>query len=770
MKEPFAICLVMLKNFIKNNFLSRIFFLCLLVVLPPLSVYALQDKPLASVGVAGGPVYAIAVTPDKSKAVYIGTGSGIYKSVNGEDIWKAVNEGLGSTYVYDIVPNTITGTILYASTKEGIFKTTDDGNKWATAGLADYQTYCLAVNPVTITYLAVGTPAGIFRSTDGGTGWTKEPSGPSNVYSLAINPQSPLTVYAGSFGAGVYKSTDFGASWTQTGNGPKVVNALAINPTTPAVVYAGTDSGLYKTTDSGTSWSAIGDEFADTPVYSIAIPSSNASIVYIATDTGVYTTTDAGSSWKSISSGIPAEGQKGPFVREIVIDPRTNTTLYAGTYSGSNNDVNIYKSTNSGSSWTQINRKLSTTVVNCFAFNPNDASSMFAGTSTLAVLKSNNGGQSWTESNEGITNYLVRAMAVNPASSNVYAGTSSGLFISSDTGETWEAASPNPEIYSIALDPHVPENIYTGTNRGIFLSSDEGKTWFSLNNNLTNPYIYSIVFHPEKSGYIYAGTNGDGIFKSTSGGAAWSPVNEGLDYLQILTLAIAPSSPYALYAGTKGGGVYISSDEGTTWEPASSDFEGFTATSIAVNPADMDIVYAAMENNGFYRNTDGGQTWEAGAEDIADTTVYSLALDPRDSQTLFVALAGNIKTYTFNLPPYVPSAPNPSNEAVNQPRTTTLRWSGGDPDKGESISYNIYFGTDKNFDNRTAAVATASYTPSSLQLSQTYYWKVTAVDSHAAETEGDIWKFTTAVSNPPDRPSNPSPANGAQKQSTIITL
>lgn len=759
----------MLKKFIKNNSPLLLFFLCMLVV-QPLSAHALQEKPLASVGLAGGPIYAIAVIPDTSNAVYIGTGSGIFKSVNGENIWKAVNEGLGSTYVYDIVPDTITGTILYASTKEGIFKTTDEGNKWATAGLADYQTYCLAVNPVTTTYLAAGTPAGVFISTDGGTGWTKEPTGPLNVYSLAINPQSPLTLYAGSFGDGVYKSTDFGASWAQTGSGPKAVNHLAINPSTPATVYAGTDIGLYKTTNSGTSWTSIGSEFANTPVYSIAITSSSPSIVYVATDTGVYKTTNDGSSWTSINSGIPAEGQKGPFVREIVIDPRTASRLYAGTYSGSINDVDIYTSATSGSTWTQMNRKLSNTVVYCFAFDPDDSNSMYAGTSTLAVLKSTNGGQSWNESNEGITNYLVRAMAVNPESSNVYAGTSSGLFISSDTGETWEAASPNPEIYSVSVDPHNPENIYTGTNRGIFRSPDEGATWSSLNNNLTNPYIYSILFHPEKPGFIYAGTNGDGVFKSTSSGASWESVNEGLEYLQILSLAIAPESPYFLYAGTRGGGIYISADDGATWEVASSDFSGFTVNSIAVSPDDSAIVYAAMENSGFYRSTDGGQTWESGAEDIADTTVYSLALDPLDSRTLFVALAGNIKAYTFNLPPYKPSAPSPSDGAVNQQLATVLQWTGGDPDKKDSISYKIYFGTDTKFDNSTATVAAASYTPGALQLSQTYYWKVTAVDSHAAEAEGDIWQFTTAVSNPPSSPSNPSPANGDQKQPASITL
>jgi len=723
----------------------------------------------ASVGIQGGPIYSLAVTPDTSNAVYAGTGTGIYKSINGENIWLPVNEGLASDYVYDIIPDSITGTVLYAATKEGVYSSTDGGAAWTESGLADYQTFCVTVNPVTTTYLAAGTPQGVFISSDGGSAWSEEATGPPNVYATAVNPQSPLIIYAGSFGGGVYKSTDFGTSWSQTGSGPQFVNHLAINPTTPATLYAGTASGLYKSTTSGTNWASTGDDFQNTPVYGIAVNSSSPSTVYVATDKGIYKTTDAGSSWAAINNGITTEEQQGPFAREIVIDQGTPSILYAGTYSGAH-EVTVYKSTDSGASWGQMNRKLSNTTVYCLAFDPENTRTVYAGTSTLAVLKSTNGGQSWGEANEGFTSFLVRALAVNPDTSVLYAGAATGLFISSDDGVSWEAASPKPEIYSLAVDPYNKESLYTGTNEGVFFSSDDGASWALLDNNLTNPYIYSLAFHPADPGTLYAGSKGYGVFKSTSSGASWEAANEGLDYLNILSLAVDRTSPYAIYAGTENGGLYRSTNEGELWSAAGADLSGLTVKSIAINPDDTEIIYAGTENNGFYRSTDSGATWERGSADIEDKTVYAVALDPQDSQTLYAALEGSIQTYTFNSPPYIPSAPSPSDGAVQQEVTPTLRWTGGDPDAGDTVSYKVYFGTGEQFDNSTATVAVSSYVPGTLQLSRTYYWKVTAVDSHNEETESNVWQFTTSLSNPPLTPSSPSPADGAKQQKSSITL
>ncbi len=732
----------------------------------------LQTNLYASIGISGGPINSIAASYDNTTtSVYVGTGVGVFKSENGQDIWTPVNDGLSSLYVYDLVVDPDTPTLIYAATEGGVFKTTDGGQKWSAAGLKGSQTYCLAIHPVTTTSLVAGTPEGVYTSINSGAVFTKDPAGPLYVYSVAVSSDNDSTLYAGSFGEGVHKSTDFGVTWSKTGSGPEKVNHITINPSDSQIVYAGTQSGVYKTTGGGTSWSLVSTGFSDIPVYSIAIQTSSPSTLYSATDNGVYKTTNAGSSWTSVNSGIATDDIQGPFVRQIVIDPQDVSTLYAGTYSGNIYDVDIYKSTNSGSSWTQINRELSNTSVYSLAFDAADPSMMFAGTSTIGVLKSTNSGLSWQEATEGLTNYLVRTVVVNPDSSDVYAGTASGLFLSSDAGETWEASSPSHEIYTIAVDPFTPENIFMGTNSGVFLSTDDGGSWSSLNNNLKNPNIYCIVFHPGKADTVFVGTKGGGVFKSTSGGENWVSANDGLDYLEVLTLAIDPVSPFALYAGTEGGGIFKSSDTGEFWQVASPGLNGFTINSIAINPDDTDMLFAGITNNGLYKSTNAGQTWESADEDLSGKTVYNVALDPEDSQTVFVTVHGDIIIYTFNTPPDKPASPSPPDGAVNQPVETNLTWTSTDPDAGDSLVYKVYFGTDTNPDtNPPVDVSSAEYSPGPLQLSQTYTWKVVAIDSHNAETEGDPWKFSTSISNPPLKPSAPSPGDGAEDQPVTITL
>ncbi len=758
--------MILLANRLKTGFFIPVFFIFFSI-----SAYAAVETSFPSVGITGGPVFAIAVSDDSNDSVYVATGDGIFKSEYEEDIWRPVNTGLGSTYVYDVVLHPVTSTIIYSATEGGIFYSTDGGEKWVTRGLKDSKVYSLAIHSVSTTYLAAGTVLGVFTSTDGGSSWTKNPTGPQDVFNVAYDPDTSSKIYAGSFGKGIYRSTDFGATWSKTGDGPSFVQHIAVNPASTSILYAATNSGIYKSTDSGTAWSIINADLSGVPVYSIAISPSNPSIVYAATDMGAYKTTDAGSSWSRIISGIAVDGTQGPFVREIVIDPSSTATLYAGIYSGATNDADIYKSTNSGSSWVQINRELANTTVYCLAFDSENQDVVYAGTGTIGIIKSSNSGLSWNEANKGLTKYLVKAIAVNPDSSTVYAGTTSGLFISTNAGDEWEEASPNYDIYSIGIDPHTPENIFIGTNWGIFLSTDDGGTWSSLNNKLENPSVLNIVFHPDDSGTLYVGTNGDGIFKSTSGGESWLAINEGLDYLQVLSLAIDSSNPDTLFAGTRGGGVYRSSNAGETWEIASRSFGGLSVNSIVINPDDPEIVYAGMESRGFYRSVDGGESWEVGSNEISDKTVYALAFDPENSQTLFAAIEGDISIFTFNSLPYPPSDPSPADEAVNQPVTATLSWTASDPDAGDSLSYKVYFGTDEDPKaNNAVKVTSTDYDPGVLMFGQTYYWQITAVDSQDAETQGPVWSFSTVISTPPLVPSNPSPKNGSEDVPLPVTL
>jgi hypothetical protein len=129
--------------------------------------------------------------------------------------------------------------------------------------------------------------------------------------------------------------------------------------------------------------------------------------------------------------------------------------------------------------------------------------------------------------------------------------------------------------------------------------------------------------------------------------------------------------------------------------------------------------------------------------------------------------AGSIWSFTTeqqpNNPPYVPSNPSPANGAIGVSINADLSWIGGDPDPGDTVTYDVYFGTTspppKVIGNKTGA----SYNLPVLTYNTRYYWKIVSWDNHGASSPGPIWSFTTEQqpNNPPNPPSNPVPTNGA---------
>ena len=95
-----------------------------------------------------------------------------------------------------------------------------------------------------------------------------------------------------------------------------------------------------------------------------------------------------------------------------------------------------------------------------------------------------------------------------------------------------------------------------------------------------------------------------------------------------------------------------------------------------------------------------------------------------------------------NTPPNTPSNPSPANAATNVYLSTTLSWTGGDPD-GDAVTYDIYFGTTSTPPKVKNNQSTLSYSPGTLTISTKYYWKIVAWDSYDASTPGPTWSFTT---------------------------
>jgi len=122
--------------------------------------------------------------------------------------------------------------------------------------------------------------------------------------------------------------------------------------------------------------------------------------------------------------------------------------------------------------------------------------------------------------------------------------------------------------------------------------------------------------------------------------------------------------------------------------------------------------------------------------------------------------ATNTKDITVvNRSPYTPSNPSPTNHATGVSIYTDLSWSGGDPDAGDTVTYDVYFGVSSPPPLVSNDQSATTYDPGTLSHSTKYYWKIIATDNNGASSEGPIWDFTTeSAPPPPNQP--PTLSNG----------
>ncbi|MCB0154858.1 MAG: hypothetical protein KDF65_08670, partial [Anaerolineae bacterium] len=188
---------------------------------------------------------------------------------------------------------------------------------------------------------------------------------------------------------------------------------------------------------------------------------------------------------------------------------------------------------------------------------PATPSQLYAGTSR-GVFKSVNGGLNWQASSQGLpANITVFSLSIRPNHPNtLYAGTTEGVFKSVDAGSSWNGTDNllvGQQILVVTVDA-VANIVYAGTPTGLYASTDDGSSWQSLGADLPTTGVKGISGGNEWR-TIYLGTTA-GIFKGNRGSDNWVGLSNGLVSRDILTLAVDPLQTDKLYAGTAGGGVF----------------------------------------------------------------------------------------------------------------------------------------------------------------------------------------------------------------------
>ncbi len=115
-----------------------------------------------------------------------------------------------------------------------------------------------------------------------------------------------------------------------------------------------------------------------------------------------------------------------------------------------------------------------------------------------------------------------------------------------------------------------------------------------------------------------------------------------------------------------------------------------------------------------------------------------------------------------NLPPNIPSNPTPSNHATNIDPHQQLSWICSDPNPGDTLTYDVYFGTSASAPKVSSRQSETTYNPGTMNKNTKYYWRIVATDTQGETKSSPIWDFTTKQdNNPPNTPSNPNPFDQA---------
>jgi hypothetical protein len=361
------------------------------------------------------------------------------------------------------------------------------------------------------------------------------------VATVAIHPTDSNTIYVGAAQGGVWKTTNGGASWTPLTDTQcsLAMGALAIDPVNPNIVYAGTgeenfasDSyygcGVLKSTDGGTTWTQVGASTFDTStggarISRLVIQSSTAgstttTTLLVASDFGVYRSTDSGSTWTQVLTGTATD---------ILFDPTNSSIAYVALgIPGGSASNGVYKSTNAGNSWTKLSGGFPTSNVGrinlaiaasapstLYASVQNTSSSSFG--SLLGIFVTTNGGMTWTQLG------------------------ASGASCTGDN-QCWYDMT-------IAVHPANPQIAYFGAN-SVFKSTNGGATFSNITGSI-HVDQHAFAFDPQNPNVIYAGNDG-GLYKSTDAGVSWQSLNTNLAITQFYPgISMHPTDPTPIVMG-----------------------------------------------------------------------------------------------------------------------------------------------------------------------------------------------------------------------------
>jgi len=489
-------------------------------------------------------------------------------------------------------------------------------------------------------YKAVREARSFRKSSDASTNVQWEFSGPDNVggriTDVEVSPSDPDTIYAAAASGGIFLSADGGENWEPVFDDALSLSVgdIVLDPSNSRILYAGTGE----------------------------VNGGGGSVTY--GGMGLYKSTDAGETWNHI--GL----EKTRYIARIVIDPLNSDKLFVasmGKLFATNSERGLYRSQDGGETWENVLFATDSTGCIDVAFHPDSPDTVYAamwerirrpnnrsyGGVTSGLFRSTDGGDTWSE----LTNGLPHAspdvgrigLSISASHPNiVYAiyadhiGWFDGVYRTTDGGDSWSRTNDAALDYlfssygwwfgNIRVDPADPSIAYA-MGLDLYKTTNSGQSWF-YTSGIMHVDQHGLIIHPQNSNYVIAGNDG-GVYTSRDGGLNWNK-SPNLPITQFYTCEIDYQMPQRVYGGTQ--------DNGTirTLTGMRSDWHriyGGDGFYVRVDPGDNQYVYAEYQWGHLFRSTNGGSTFYPAMTGISasDRSNWNspLALDPSDPATLY---------------------------------------------------------------------------------------------------------------------------------------
>ena len=345
--------------------------------------------------------------------------------------------------------------------------------------------------------------------------------------------------------------------WRNIGpdRGGRSIAASGVKGRPKEAYFGAVGGGLWKTTDAGENWAPVTDgQLRSASVGAVAVSESNPDEVFIGmgescirgnimAGDGVYKSSDAGKTWTHVGF------DQSDAISKIRIHPTNPDIVFVasfGKYSVPNAERGVFKSTDAGKTWRKVlyrDDRTGAIDISIDRTNPNimyaslweafrNEYTMSSGGPGSGLFKSTDGGETWTEitRTKGLPQIGLDGrigVAVSGANSNrVYAlveNDSGGLFRSEDAGATWALVNGSRDIRQRAFyythvhaDPHNQDVVYM-QNTSMFRSTDGGKT---LNNIGTGTHgdMHDLWIDPDDAAHLVVGNDGGGSVSTNTGG------------------------------------------------------------------------------------------------------------------------------------------------------------------------------------------------------------------------------------------------------------